>query len=74
LGTAISSGIGVRTVPLSSCRWTRDEIENYRQVHKQQGKPYRGMTLMDTTDGLLMSMAYNWAFLDPVESSSTTSQ
>jgi nickel/cobalt transporter (NiCoT) family protein len=25
-----------------------------------------GMTLMDTTDGVLMSKAYNWAFLNPV--------
>jgi high-affinity nickel-transport protein len=25
-----------------------------------------GMTLMDTTDGVLMSKAYNWAFLNPL--------
>ena len=25
-----------------------------------------GMTLMDTTDGILMSKAYNWAFLNPL--------
>ncbi len=25
-----------------------------------------GMTLMDTTDGVLMSKAYDWAFLNPV--------
>jgi high-affinity nickel-transport protein len=25
-----------------------------------------GMTLLDTTDGVLMSKAYNWAFLNPV--------
>ena len=25
-----------------------------------------GMTLMDTTDGVLMSRAYNWAFLNPL--------
>lgn len=25
-----------------------------------------GMTVMDTTDGILMSMAYNWAFVNPL--------
>jgi high-affinity nickel-transport protein len=25
-----------------------------------------GMTVMDTTDGVLMSKAYNWAFLNPL--------
>jgi high-affinity nickel-transport protein len=25
-----------------------------------------GMTIMDTTDGVLMSKAYNWAFLNPL--------
>ena len=25
-----------------------------------------GMTLMDTTDGVLMSKAYNWAFVNPL--------
>ena len=25
-----------------------------------------GMSLMDTTDGVLMSKAYNWAFLNPL--------
>ena len=31
-----------------------------------------GMSLIDTTDGVLMVGAYNWAFLQPVRKSATT--
>ena len=31
-----------------------------------------GMTLMDTTDGILMSKACNWAFVNPLRKLSTT--